>query len=114
MIVIVMACVCGLLCCGRQVRELEDRLRFLEWRRNENESRMRQMMSHIRSQQALDADLSSTARREQAAEKLAWAQAVIHDELEKPLDVNKVRALAVALSHCHTVPTDTLCATIDT
>ena len=74
-----------------QVRAIEDRLRFLQWRKLENETRMRQLMSAVRTQQVFDAQECEVSRREALTDKYEWATGVIQDELEKPLQVSKVR-----------------------
>jgi hypothetical protein len=73
-----------------KVRELEERMRFLQWRKKENETRLREVMTTVRAQQAHDAQECLATRREDASERLLWAAAVIQDELDKPLAVDKV------------------------
>jgi hypothetical protein len=68
------------------VREIQQQLRLLQWRRVDTDERIKKAMMATKRQVSEDAAVA--AARDRTGEKAAWVQKVIHEEMAGPLTVD--------------------------
>lgn len=74
------------------VREIQEQLRLLQWRRLDTEERIKRAM--LATRQLVQEDAAAARARDRTSEKAAWVQRVIHEEMESPLAVDTTYARA--------------------
>lgn len=72
-----------------RVAELEEKMTLLQWRKQETETRMRDMLEGTRSMQEEDRGTEEAKQRQAMEDTAQWMQDVIRDELERPLTVTE-------------------------
>ena len=70
-----------------QEQVLKQRLAYVQWLKAQNENKMRETLDVTRQMQ--ESDLMQQLSYDAGAEKAAWMQGVIEDELQKPLEVTQ-------------------------
>lgn len=72
------------------MKELEEKLKLLQWRKAETDSRLKDLLTETRAMQEEDAVAMTLGSPDGSVSKEAWMHDVITDELEKPLEVDEV------------------------
>ena len=70
-----------------QGQVLKQRLAYVQWLKSQNENKMRETLDVTRQMQ--ESDLMQQLSYDAGAEKAAFMQSVIEDELQKPLEVTQ-------------------------
>ena len=65
--------------------ELEKKLRYLHWKKSQNENEIRGVLATVKNLQ--DRDIMAKFTRKESQNKVEWANAVIESEISKPLEV---------------------------
>lgn len=70
-----------------EAEELETQMAHLRWRKMQNETKIRTVLSH--SRRLHEEELFRDLTRNRSSDKAAWMRGIIEDELSKPLEVNE-------------------------
>lgn len=73
---------------AERAQAIETKLRLLEWRKHTNETQIRGVIKTTRKMVAHDQLALVAAGQTRAAQHSVWAQSIIEDELQRPLEVS--------------------------
>lgn len=79
----------------RDLVELQQKLELLQWRKRHNENQIRALLVTTKNQQELDLEASGPLES-RFEEQATWVQAVLEDELNRPLQVDNAFLQQVA------------------